>query len=46
MADDQDKTEAIIILYEKGTSPFFYIKAIWAAKVKILQIFMSSSRIV
>jgi hypothetical protein len=39
MADDQEKTEDFIILYEKGTSPFFYAKAAWATKVKSLQDF-------
>jgi len=34
MADDAEKTEAIIFSNKKGTSPFFYAKAAMATKVK------------
>ncbi|MEA3374173.1 MAG: hypothetical protein U9Q62_10870 [Campylobacterota bacterium] len=39
MADDQEKTEALLILNVKGTCPFYYAKAAMAAKEKSLQDF-------
>lgn len=40
MAYDQEKTEDITLLSEKGTSPFFYAKAAMATKVKSLKDFI------